>query len=69
MMDNLVAHKSARVRELIEERAASDVFAPPTRQTSISYETFSKITHSLRKAKARTLEGLFEATRRGSGAA
>lgn len=36
MMDNLVAHKSARVRELIEERAASDVFAPPTRRTSIS---------------------------------
>jgi transposase len=65
VMDNLSVHRGAWVRELIEERGASVVLVPPY---SLDYnpieEAFSKIKHSLRKAKARTLDALFEATHR-----
>jgi transposase len=67
VMDNLSVHRGAWVRELIEERGASVVLVPPY---SLDYnpieEAFSKIKHSLRKAKARTLDALFEATHQRS---
>jgi transposase len=69
VMDNLSVHRGAWVRELIEERGASVVLVPPY---SLDYnpieEAFSKIKHSLRKAKARALDALFEATHRALAA-
>ena len=62
-MDNLSAHKGARVRELIEERDCSLVFLPPySPDFDPIEEAFSKVEQIMRKAKARTLGALFEAT-------
>ena len=50
---------------MIEERGASVVLLPPySPDYNPIEEAFSKIKHSLRKAKARTLDALFEATHR-----
>ncbi len=63
VMDNLSVHKSRRVRGLIEERVCELWFllaySPDLNPIE---EAFSKIKGALRKAKARSLEALFEAT-------
>ena len=63
-MDNLSVHKNRRVRELIEENGCELWFLPAYSPDLNPIEgAFSKIKGALRKAKARGLEALFEATR------
>ncbi len=62
VMDNLQAHKSARVRNLIESAGASVLFLPPySPDFSPIEEAFSKIKAILRTIEARTQEALVEA--------
>ena len=62
MLDNLGAHKSERVRELIEGRGCQLLFLPPySPDFNPIEEAFSKIKGALRKAQARTREVLIEA--------
>jgi transposase len=64
VMDNLSVHKSRWVRELIEQRGCQlwhmPSYSPDFNQIE---EAFSKVKGLLRRAKARTLQGLFEATK------
>ena len=63
-LDNLGAHKSERVRELIEGRGCQLLFLPPySPDFNPIEEAFSKIMGILRKAQARTREALIEALR------
>ena len=63
LMDNLSGHRSKWVRELIEERGCELWLLPSYSQDfNPIEEAFSKVKGLLRKAKARTLELLFEAT-------
>jgi len=62
VMDNLSAHKGARVRHLIEERGCQLLFLPASSpDCSPIEETFSKLKTVLRRSKARTRETLEEA--------
>ena len=62
IMDNLSAHKGARVRQLIEERGCHLLFLPASSPDfSPIEETFSKIKANLRRVGARTREALQEA--------
>ena len=62
VMDNLSAHKGARVRHLIEERGCQLLFLPAySPDFSPIEETFSKIKAFLRRVGARTREALEEA--------
>ena len=62
VMDNLSAHKGERVRELIEARGCQLIYLPPySPDFNPIEEAFSKIKSLLRKAEARTREGLVEA--------
>jgi transposase len=64
VLDNLLgAHKSERVRELIEGRGCQLLFLPPdSPEFNPIEEAFSKIKGALRKAQeARTREALIEA--------
>ena len=62
VMDNLSAHKSEEVRELIEERGCEVLFLPPySPDYNPIEEAFSKIKALLRKAEARIREELIEA--------
>jgi transposase len=63
LMDNLSVHTSKWVRELIEERGCQ-LWLLPSYSPDMNpiEEAFSKVKTLLRKAKARTLEALFEAT-------
>ncbi len=62
VMDNLSAHKGARVRQLIEERGCQLLFLPAySPDFSPIEETFSKIKAHLRRVGARTREALEEA--------
>jgi transposase len=62
VMDNLTAHKGARVRELIEERGCELIYLPPySPDLNPIEEAFSKIKGLMRKAGARTREALVEA--------
>jgi transposase len=62
VMDNLSAHKGERVRELIEERGCFLIYLPSySPDLNPIEEAFSKIKRLLRKAEARTKEGLVEA--------
>ena len=62
VMDNLSAHKGARVRALIEARGAELVFLPPYSPDLNPIElAWSKMKAILRKLKARTYEALLEA--------
>ena len=62
VVDNLGAHKGARVRELIEERGCQLLYLPPySPDFNPIEEAFSKIKGALRKAGARTREALIEA--------
>ena len=69
VMDNLSVHKSKRVRELIEQRECELWFLPPySPDLNPIEEAFSKAKGILKKAKARTLDVLFEATARALSA-
>jgi transposase len=60
-MDNLPAHKPARVRELIEERGCELIYLPAySPDLNPIEEAFSKIEGILRGAGARTKEALLE---------
>lgn len=62
VMDNLTAHKTARVRELIEQRGCELVYLPAySPDLNPIEEAFSKIKNLLRKAGARTQQALVEA--------
>jgi transposase len=63
LMDNLSVHKSKWVRELIEVKGCH-LWLLPSYSPDMNpiEEAFSKVKALLRKAKARTLEALFEAT-------
>jgi transposase len=65
LMDNLSVHTSGWVRDLIEERGCK-LWLLPSYSPDMNpiEEAFSKVKALLRKAKARTLEALFEATAR-----
>ena len=69
LMDNLSVHRSKWVRELIEERGCQ-LWLLPSYSPDLNpiEEAFSKVKGLLRKAKARTLELLFEATHRALSA-
>jgi len=62
IMDNLAAHKSAKVLELIQARKCQLLFFPSySPDFSPIEETFSKVKAYLRRAGARTREALQEA--------
>jgi transposase len=62
VVDNLGAHKGARVRELLEERGCQLLYLPPySPDFNPIEEAFSKLKGALRKAQARTREALIEA--------
>jgi len=62
VVDNLGAHKGAKVRELIEERGCQLLYLPPySPDFNPIEEAFSKIKGALRRAGARTREALIEA--------
>lgn len=63
VMDNLSVHTSGWVRELIEEKGAQLCLLPPYSPDFNPIEgAFSKVKNLMRRAKARTLQALFEAT-------
>ncbi len=62
VLDGLGAHRTARVRELVEERGAELLFLPSySPDLNPIEEAFSKIKNIVRKAAARTREALDEA--------
>ena len=62
VMDNLQAHKSTKVRKLIESVGASILFLPPySPDFSPIEEAFSKVKAILRSIEARTRQTLVEA--------
>ncbi len=69
VMDNLSVHKSKWVRELIEGRGCQ-LWLLPSYSPDLNpiEEAFSKVKNLLRRAKARTLQALFEATGEALGA-
>ncbi len=61
LMDNLSAHKPARVRQLIEERGCELIYLPAySPDFNPIEEAFSKIKGKLRQAGARTKDALVE---------
>ena len=61
-MDNLSAHKTDRVRELVEQRGCELLYLPPySPDLSPIEEAFSKLKGLLRKVEARSREALVEA--------
>jgi transposase len=66
VMDNLRVHKTARVRQLLEEAGCQVLFLPAySPDFSPIEEMFSKIKTFLRRLKARTHEALEEAIAQG----
>jgi transposase len=62
ILDNLGAHKSEKVKQLIESRAASVIFLPAySPDFNPIEEAFSKIKAILKKVAARACEALIEA--------
>jgi transposase len=62
VMDNLSAHKSERIRELLESVGCELLYLPPySPDFSPIEEAFSKVKGLLRKAEARSREALVEA--------
>lgn len=62
IMDNLAAHKTARVRELIESSSCEPLYLPAySPDLNPIEEAFSKVKNLLRKVGARTCEALIEA--------
>jgi transposase len=69
VLDGLGAHRTERVRELIEARGANLVFLPSySPDLNPIEEAFSKIKHLVRKARARTREALIDAIARALAA-
>jgi transposase len=69
VMDNLSAHKGARVKEIIEGLGAELLYLPPYSPDFNPIEhAFSKVKGLLRKAQARTHESLIEAMGRALSA-
>ncbi len=61
-MENLSAHNTEKVRELVEEAGCELLYLPPySPDLNPIEEAFSKIKGILRKAEARTREVLIEA--------
>ena len=61
-MDSLPAHKSNRVRELIEGQGCELLYLPSySPECNAIKEAFSKIKEILRKAEVRTRQALVEA--------
>jgi transposase len=61
IMDNLPAHKPARVRELIEERGCELIYLPAySPDLNPIEEAFAKLKGMLRRAGARTKDALVE---------
>jgi transposase len=68
LMDNLSVHKSKWVRVLIEQRGCQLWLLPPySPDFNPIEEAFSKVKAMLRRAQARALETLFEATEEALG--
>jgi transposase len=62
VMDNLSAHKSSRIRELIESKGCELIYLPPySPDFNPIEEAFAKLKALLRKAEARSREVLIEA--------
>ncbi len=62
VMDNLSAHKSARVGEIVEGRGCEHVYLPPySPDLNPIEQAFAKVKGLLRRAEARTRETLIEA--------
>jgi transposase len=62
IMDNLSAHKTDRVRELVEQRGCELLYLPPySPDLNPIEEAFSKLKGLLRKVEARSREALVEA--------
>jgi len=62
VLDRLGAHRTGRVRELVEERGADLLFLPSySPDLNPTEEAFSKIKNIVRRAGARTREALNEA--------
>ena len=63
MMDNLQAHKSARITQMIEAKGCQLPFPPGSYSPDLSpiEEAFSKLKTALRRTGARTQEALEEA--------
>src|SRR5918994_2402894 len=62
VLDGLGAHRTDKVRELVEERGAELVFLPSySPDLNPIEEAFSKIKNILRKSGARTHQALLEA--------
>jgi transposase len=62
VMDNLSAHKGSRVREIVEGAGCELVYLPPySPDLNPIEEAFSKVKGLMRRAEARTREGLLEA--------
>lgn len=69
VLDGLGAHRTARVRELIEGKGCDLLFLPPySPDLNPIEEAFSKIKHLVRKAAERSREGLNEAIAQALGA-
>jgi transposase len=69
VLDGLGAHRTDRVRELVEGRGADVVFLPSySPDLNPIEEAFSKIKQLVRKAEARTREALVEAIGRALAA-
>lgn len=69
VLDGLGAHRTERVRELVEERGADLLFLPSySPDLNPIEEAFSKIKHLVRKAGARVRETLVEAIARALAA-
>ena len=68
LMDNLSVHKAAWVRELIETKGCQ-LWLLPSYSPDLNpiEEAFSKVKNLIRRAKARTLQALFEATAEALG--
>jgi transposase len=61
-MDNLSAHKTEKVRELVEEAGCELLYLPPySPDLNPIEEAFSKIKGILRKVEARRREALLKA--------
>lgn len=61
VMDNLSSHKGPKIRKALEEVGARLVFLPPYSPDFNPIEqVFSKLKALLRKAKERTLDGLWD---------
>lgn len=62
VMDNLSAHKGARVRDLVAQRGCELLYLPPySPDLNPIEEAFSKMKGILRRAEARNREALIEA--------